>query len=420
MSALLRNRTLAIGFVTIFIDMMGFGAAFPILPSLFSADSGWFPHLRPDRLGVYYGLLQASFALAQFLGAPMLGALSDRFGRRPVLLLSLAGASIGYGVFAYGVLQGSLGWMFAGRILPGFTGGNIAIVYASLADNKPGRDKVADFGLAGAAFGLGMIMGPVLGGLLSDAGVHPAFGFHVPFLGMALLSLLNLGLAFAGFGETNRVRSAAAVSPLSGFRNLRDAFRHPTLKVVFWAILLHASGFSLFIQFVAFVLEEQYAMDQLGIGVIFGYVGLLTVITQGFLVRPLSNRVRSERLVANVMPGFAIGIVFVVLPDAPWWLYVTLPLPTIFQGLYMPNMTAVVSNLSDRAIQGRMLSINQSLTAASNAIPPLFGGWLLVLGVSTPVYVAVFLSLAGWGVYNLFFQRYRRGGPSAEGHEPAA
>jgi hypothetical protein len=112
--------------------------------------------------------------------------------------------------------------------------------------------------------------------------------------------------------------------------------------------------------------------------------------------------------------------VFVVLPDAPWWLYVTLPLPTIFQGLYMPNMTAVVSNLSDRAIQGRMLSINQSLTAASNAIPPLFGGWLLVLGVTTPVYVAVFLSLAGWGVYNLFFQRYRRGGPSAEGHEPAA
>lgn len=404
-----RRRTLLLGFMTIFIDMMGFGAAFPILPVLFSPDAEWFAHLRADRLGVYYGLLQASFAIAQFLGAPMLGALSDRFGRRPILMASLVGASIGYGLFAYGVLNQNLAWMFAGRIIPGFTGGNIAIIYAALADNRQGRDKVADFGIAGAAFGLGMIMGPVLGGLLSDATIAPAFGFHVPFLGMALLSLLNLVLVVLAFPETIPIRSIKPVNPLSGFQNLRDAFRHPTLKMVFWAILLHASGFSLFIQFVAFVLEERYAMDQLDIGIIFGYVGVLTAFTQAFLVRPLSSRVRSERLVANVMPGFALGIILVMIPDAPWWLYITLPLPTVFQGLYMPNMTAVVSNLSDRKIQGRMLSINQSLTAASNAIPPLFGGWLLLVDVRMPVVVAVFLSLCGWGVYNLFFQRYRKG-----------
>lgn len=413
-----RRRTLLLGFMTIFIDMMGFGAAFPILPVLFSPDADWFSHLRADRLGVYYGLLQASFAIAQFLGAPMLGALSDRYGRRPILMASLVGASIGYAVFAYGVMTQDLTWMFIGRIVPGFTGGNIAIVYAAMADNRQGRDKVADFGIAGAAFGLGMIMGPVLGGLLSDASIAPVFGFHVPFIGMSMLSALNLVLVVAAFPETIPERSNKAVNPLSGFQNLRDAFRHPTLKRVFWAILLHASGFSLFIQFVAFVLEERYAMDQLDIGIIFGYVGLLTACTQAFLVRPLSSRIPSERLVANVMPGFALGIILVMVPEAPWWLYLTLPLPTIFQGLYMPNMTAVVSNLSDRKIQGRMLSINQSLTAASNAIPPLFGGWLLLLDVRMPVLVAVLLSLCGWGVYNLFFQRYRKG--AFEGHSPEA
>jgi DHA1 family tetracycline resistance protein-like MFS transporter len=140
----------------------------------------------------------------------------------------------------------------------------------------------------------------------------------------------------------------------------------------------------------------------------FGYVGLLTALTQGFLVRPLASRFSSERLVANVIPGFALGILLLIQPTDSWWLYVIIPLPTIFQGLYMPNMTAVISNLSDREIQGRMLSINQSLTALSNAIPPLFGGWLFLIGARIPVYVAIAFSFAAWAVFNLFFQRHRK------------
>jgi DHA1 family tetracycline resistance protein-like MFS transporter len=338
----------------------------------------------------------------------VLGALSDRFGRRPMLLLSVGGSAIGYALFAYGIEQNSMFWLFAGRIIPGFAGGNVAIVFSSLADASQGQSKVKDFGLAGAAFGIGMILGPVLGGLLSDEQLHPALGLHVPFVGMVLLSLLNVVLLWMGYPETNQHRNASNVSPLSGFRNLVEAFQHPRLQLVFVAVLLQACGFSLFIQFVAFFLEEVHQFRQLDIGLMFGYVGLLTAITQGFLVRPLATRFSSERMVANVIPGFALGIMLLIQPTQSWWLYLIIPLPTIFQGLYMPNMTAVISNLSDREIQGRMLSINQSLTALSNAIPPLFGGWLFLVGARIPVYVAIAFSLAAWAVFNLFFQRHRK------------
>ena len=408
MSADKRNLRLSLAFLTILVDMVGFWAAFPILPVLFNADNAFFSGLKAEHLPVWYGALLAIFAFSQFVGAPVLGALSDRYGRRPVLFISIGGAVIGYAMFAYGVRECSLLWLFAGRLIPGFAGGNVAIVFSSLADASHGREKVKDFGLAGAAFGMGMILGPVLGGLLSDQALNPNFGLHVPFVGMVILSLINLILVWKFFPETNQHLSKSKVSPLSGFRNLRKAFQHPRLKLVFWAVLLHACGFSLFIQFVAFFLVEVHGFRQMDIGLMFGYVGLITAITQALLVRPLAARFSPERLVANVIPGFAFGIFFLVQPTQNWWLYVIIPIPTIFQGLYMPNMTAVVSNLSDRELQGRMLSINQSLTALSNAIPPLFGGWLFLIGPRFPVYVAIILSLSGWAVYNIFFQKYRK------------
>ncbi len=402
---------LSLAFFTILVDMMGFGAAFPVLPALFSPESTPFSNIRPDRLSIWYGALMAVFALAQFIGAPVLGALSDRYGRRPLLLVSLLGSALGYAVFAYGIQQNSLLWLFVGRIVPGFAGGNVAVIYSSLADVSQGQQKVKDFGLAGAAFGLGMILGPVLGGLLGDASLHPSFGLHVPFWGMVLLSSLNAALVFWAYPETNAHRNKEEIKSPSWFKSfalVSEAFRHKELKWVFLSILLHGCGFALFIQFVAFFLQDVHSLGQMDIGLLFGYVGLLTVVTQGLLVRPLSRFFAPERLVANVIPGFAIGIFVLTLPAKVTWLYFLLPLPTIFQGLYMPNMTAVVSNLSPANAQGRMLSINQSLTALSNAIPPLFGGWLYLMGPRSPVYVSVLLSLMGWGVFNLFFQRYRK------------
>ena len=403
------KRTLAVAFFTILVDMMGFGIAFPILPVIFGADSEWFPNLSPEQLSIWYGLLQASFPFAQFIGAPILGALSDRFGRRPILMLTLVGATIGYGLFAYGIKEASLTWMFIGRILPGFAGGNIALLYSAMADISGGKEKVRNFGLAGSAFGLGMILGPVVGGFLSDPDFLAISGNHVPFVLMSILSAAAVLLVFGFFRETLTVFNPTPISPLTGVRNIRDAFAHPRLRYVFATILIHASGFSLFIQFIHFWLIEVHEFEQFDIGLIFGYVGLWTVITQALLVRPLANWFTPERIVANVIILLGISVVIIQLPGNSIWLYVILPFATIFQGLYMPNMTAVVSNLSDRDIQGRMMGINQSLTAFSNAFPPAVGGWLLMQGVQVPLYVAVGCHVLAWIVFNAFYLRYKKG-----------
>lgn len=399
---MLRTRTLSIAFFTILVDMMGFGIAFPILPVLFSADGGWFDY-SPTTLALLYGALQASFAIAQFFGAPVLGALSDRYGRRPVLQMTLSGATLGYLLFAYGIAEANLFWMFAGRIIPGFAGGNIAIVYSSMADLSDDSQKVRDFGLAGAGFGLGMILGPVLGGILSQPGYLPISGFQVPFWGMAILTGANLLFVTLFYKETIRKKSLASVSPFSGLQNVYNALKPGKLQKVFVTVLLHASGFSLFLMFIHFFLIERHGFQQSDIGYVFGYVGIWTVITQAFLVRPLASRLKPQRLVANVIIGFAISVVLLLIPEDPIWIYVILPLGTICQGLYLPNITAVVSDLSAEEEQGTMLGINQSLMAFSNALPPLIGGYLLTLGTEVPVIAAILLSTAGWVVFNLFY-----------------
>ncbi|MFT7589583.1 MAG: DHA1 family tetracycline resistance protein-like MFS transporter [Limisphaerales bacterium] len=402
---MLRNRTLSIAFFTILVDMMGFGIAFPILPILFNGQSNWFGDLSKIELGILYGILQASFAIAQFFGAPVLGALSDRFGRKPVMLMTLTGATIGYLLFAYGIANANLLLMFAGRIIPGFAGGNISIVYSSMADLSDDSQKVRDFGLAGAGFGLGMILGPVMGGILSQPGYLPFSGFQVPFLFMALLSVINLLVVLFFYKETIKQKSYAKIRPWSGIQNIYRALKPNKLQLVFLAVLFHASGFSLFLMFIHFFLIEQHGFQQSDIGYIFGYVGIWTVLTQAFLVRPLATRIKSSRLVPWVILGFAISVVFLLIPENAFWIYIILPIGTICQGLYLPNITAVVSDLSGEKEQGKMLGINQSLMAFSNAIPPIIGGWLLIMGAQMPVMLAVGFSLTGWVIFNIYLRK---------------
>jgi DHA1 family tetracycline resistance protein-like MFS transporter len=391
-----RQRTVTVAFITILVDMMGFGIAFP--------ESEYFPNLSVRSLGIWYGALQSSFALAQFFGAPILGALSDRFGRKPIAIFCLIGASLGFLIFAYGVYHANLLYMFLGRIIPGFAGGNIAIMYSSMADLSGGKEKVRDFGLAGSAFGLGMILGPVIGGILSQPGYLPVSGFHVPFLFMAILSLLNALLVLVVFRETNPKLNFSKIRPWSGFQNLMEAFAYKRLAKVFATVLIHMSGFSLFIQFIHFFLMEEHGFEQVQIGYVFGYVGLWTILTQGFLVRPLANFLKPSRIVANVIIFYAIAVALLLYPTKSFWIYIILPFATVFQGLYMPNMTAVISNISDRDIQGKMLGINQSLNAFSNAIPPLIGGYLLSYGVRWPLYIALFCHLIAWVIFNWFYR----------------
>jgi len=163
--------------------MLGIGIIIPVIPALFFDDGGSFftEAMSYENRSVIYGFLLAAFPIMQFFGAPILGALSDRHGRKPMLMLSLMGTMIGYFLFAIALLYGQLWLLFFSRMLPGFTGGNISIVYSAIADVSDGPERTKNFGMIGMAFGLGFILGPAIGGILADNSIVSWFNAATPF-----------------------------------------------------------------------------------------------------------------------------------------------------------------------------------------------------------------------------------------------
>ena len=214
----MRRSPLLAVFFTVFIDLLGFGILIPVFPLLISPGSPF--KVTPDSWSFTEGLimlgwLQATFPLATFFAAPILGQLSDRFGRRPILALSIFGTAVGYALFALGINAASIPLLFVARALDGFTGGNIAVAQAAIGDISDDSNRARNFGLIGAAFGLGFIIGPYLGGKLSSPNVsfyglfHTPhwFGATTPFWFASILSLLNCATIILSLPETIRTRN---------------------------------------------------------------------------------------------------------------------------------------------------------------------------------------------------------------------
>lgn len=404
------NRALFLPiFLTIFIDMLGVGIIIPVLPALFfDADSLIFAaEAGESRRAMYYGLLLASYPFMQFFGAPILGALSDRYGRKPMLQLSLAGTCLGYVLFGTAILTGHLGLLFFSRMLPGFTGGNIAIVYSAIADVSEEGARARNFGLVGMAFGLGFILGPTLGGILADPSVLSWFTPSTPFWFTAALTLVNILLVQFFFRETLVERGAGRIHLFRGMINIVTTFRAPHLRVIFSVVLLQALGFTFFTQFFSVLLIGKIGAGMKEIGFLFGYVGLWLVFTQGVIVRRLSIRMGSARVLQYSMPLLGMAIAALLLPDALWMFYFINPLVAIFHGITSPNLTAVVSGQAAREQQGEMLGINQSMISVGQMLPAVMGGWLAARDVQWPIMAASVFIFAAWLLYLLVFRPRR-------------
>jgi MFS transporter, DHA1 family, tetracycline resistance protein len=399
-----RARFLPI-FLTIFIDMLGVGIVIPVLPALFfDADSMVFATgASHARRSMYYGLLLAAYPFMQFFGAPVLGALSDRYGRKPVLQLSLAGTLIGYLLFGTAILTENLWLLFFSRMLPGFTGGNIAIIYSAIADVSDEGAKARNFGLVGMAFGLGFILGPTLGGVLGDPAMVSWFTPSTPFWFTALLTLVNILLVQRYFRETLVRRRESHIHLLKGLSNILASFRAPNLRVIFSVVLLQALGFTFFTQYFSVLLIGKIGAGMKDIGFLFGYVGLWLVLTQGIIVRWLSHRVQSQVILRYSMPLLALAISLLMLPGELWMFYLINPFVAIFHGITSPNLTAVVSAQADRDQQGEILGINQSMISVGQMLPAVIGGWLNAVDMHMPILAASVFILGAWLTYVLVF-----------------
>ena len=355
---------------TVALDMVGFGMVVPILGRY--AD-------RFGASGFEVGLLFTSFSIAQFFFAPFMGRLSDRIGRKPVIIISLLGTAVGS--FVTGA-AGTLWLLFLGRFLDGASGASVSVAQSAITDIAPPEQRARLLGMLGAAFGVGFVLGPAIGGLAALGGPH------VPFYVAGVFALCNAVAAFIRLPETNqnigRVRDATqVVSRRRGF-----AWNRFTMTALFsgTAFAGFEATFSLFG-------ERRFHLTEGSAAAVFLVVGVMLVIVQGGLIGPLTKAFGSERLLTA---GFATLIAgFIVLSIAEVWvlLFLALALLSLGQGLVTPSLTSVVADSVLPERRGEVLGVQQSAGALSRIIGPAIAGLLFDhAGVAWPYVVAAGLT----------------------------
>ena len=385
--------------------MLGVGIIIPIIPAIFFERGSdiFAAGTSESTIAILYGLLLASYPVMQFFGAPMLGALSDRYGRKPILTISLIGTFIGYLLFGYALLTSKLWLLFVSRMIPGFTGGNIAVIYSSIADISDEKSRASNFGLVGMAFGLGFILGPTLGGLMGDSTVVSWFRHDTPFWFTAGLTLINIILVRTIYKETLKEKSNSKISLFTGIRNIATSFTRPHLRTIFAVILFMSLGFTFFTQFFAVYLIQEFSYTEKDIGLLYGWIGVWLAFTQGFLVRKL-KQVSPYKVVRYALFALPIAIGLLLIPRETWWFFVLNPLIALSYGMLSPNILSVVSMQASVTKQGEVLGINQSMQSLGNAIPPILGGLFLSMSGSLPLIAAVGFTTIAWLLFQWKFR----------------
>jgi len=397
------NRNIFVLFLIVFLDLLGIGIVIPLLAPLFIGPLNPFALSAKDA-PIILGLLLASYPLAQFFGAPIIGAWSDHVGRKKAFLVSLAGTFLGYVLFAYGIITSNLALLFLSRIIDGFTGGNISVAYSAIADMSTKENKIKNFGLIGMAFGFGFVIGPFIGGKLADPTVLPWFDFSTPFIFAAILSIVNIIFVQKIFSETIAKRVKTKLSFATGIQNLVKAFSMPNLRVIFTVIFFLAVGFSFFTQFFQVYLVDKFAYTQGQIGDLFAFVGIWIAITQGIFVRYIAKRFSSVNAlgVSSVLLGLTLPLL--IIPTDATLIYFIIPFIAIFNGITMPNYTAIVSNLAGKESQGEIMGINQSIQSMAIALPAIIAGFLAVFDIAFPIIAASLITLAAAVLFNTLFR----------------
>jgi len=353
------RNPLALVFLITFIDLMGFGIVIPLLPLYGKAynPSPW-----------AFGLLMATYSLMQFLFAPVMGRISDHFGRRPVLLLSLGGTVTGYLLFA---LQHSLPGLFLARIVGGIMGANVSTAQAVIADVTGPEDRARGMGLIGAAFGLGFILGPAIGGTSYRLG--PSFpGFFA-----AGLSATALLLALWTLPETwTPERRAAAPAARRGWfslAGLRRALSRPEVGAILLLFFLATFAFSNFEATFALLLQGRFGLSMAGVAYLFVFLGVLAAVVQGGLVGRLARRYGERRLVVAgallLLPAYAALTRVATLPR----LAVLLAFLALGAGLTGPSLSSLISRISSEDEQGGILGLYQSMASLARILGPFWG-----------------------------------------------
>ena len=354
-----RNAAVGFIFITLLIDVIGFGIIIPVMPTLISQ----LKQVDISTASKYGSLLMFAYAIVQFFFAPILGSLSDKYGRRPVLLFSLLGFGIDYIFLA---LAPTYGWLFVGRIIAGITGASMTTAAAYIADVSTPENRAKNFGMIGAAFGLGFIIGPMIGGVLGGLGPR------IPFYAAAVLALLNWVYGYFVLPESLSKENRRAfewkrANPIGSLLHLK---KYPAIGGLAVSILLiyiasHAvmSNWSYFTMY-------RFSWNEKMVGISLAAVGVLVVTVQGGLIRFINPRLGNEKSIYTGLALYATGMLLFGFANQSWMMFVFL-IPYCLGGIAMPAIQSVMAGHVPANVQGELQGTVTSLMSLAAIIGPL-------------------------------------------------
>jgi len=396
-------------FSTIFIDLLAVGILIPVFPLLILPNSP--EKITPDPWSISSGFillgwLSAIYPIMQFFATPILGEISDRWGRKIVLIISVIGTAISYVLFAMAILTKNIPLLFLSRALDGITGGNISVAQAVIADISNEKNRARNFGLVGMAFGLGFILGPYIGGKLADPNVVSWFNASTPFWFAAMLSICNIAVISIFLPETLKNRSKRfRIHLFRSIQNVATAFTKKGLRHVIPSTFLFNGGFTFFTTFFAVYLAREFNFSQGNTGDYFAYIGLWIAVVQGFVTALVAKKLKDWQVLRFSMIGTAIALLgFMLIPAGEYkWLFIVAPFVALFSGLTQAFIPTIVSRVTPKNIQGEVLGINASVAALSQTFPAILSGYVATVNQHLPVTAgAGLIAMAGiifWVLY---------------------
>lgn len=345
-------------FVTLLIDVMGWGLIIPVMADLIAELKG----IPVNEASTYGGILLSVFAIMQFIFAPVIGNLSDRYGRRPILLLALLGFGVDYIVLA---LSPTYGWLFLGRVIAGMTGASFTTAAAYIGDVSTDQNRSKNFGLIGAAFGLGFVLGPALGALLAH------WGIRAPFYGAAALCLLNFlyGLFFLPESLDKAHRRPFEWKRANPFGSFRFLMKHPEigeLAICFFLIYLGAQAVQANWNFFTIY---RFGWSESMVGISLVVVGVLVGAVQAGLTRVVNPRIGDDKSIYLGLALYTLGLVLFAVATESWMMFLFL-LPYCLGGICGPSLQSVISAHVASNQQGELQGALTSLMSITTIIGP--------------------------------------------------
>ena len=356
--------------IAAFLDMMAMGIVMPVLPGLIEDLTG---SLR--AAGIWTGVIGSLWALMQFVCAPIIGSLSDRFGRRPVILISTAGLALDWVLMA---LAPNLWWLVVGRIIGGMTSASATALFAYLADVTAPERRARAFGLIGAAISAGFVLGPALGGALGD--ISPRLPFWVAAGFSAAAFLYGLVVLPESLPPERRTPFAwRTAHPVAALRMLAT---RPSLRTLSASVFLLTFSHRVFMTVFVLFAGHQHGLTTLQIGALLAFSSVLDLIMQGLLVGPVTARLGDRRAIVLGLGGGALSFLAMGLaPSAPW--FVAAMIPSCLMGLAEPTLKSLLSRGVTEGEQGQLQGAMQSLASVAGIAGPVFFGWVYALSAES-------------------------------------